>query len=126
MADKVTFDDGQLQKLLASIDALEDHAPYWKHFLITAVPIFLASLLGLATALLLDSLKTRRELRKGVSERLALLWQIFLYGFCEEHLTVRTSSWWGACEEVEDRLPDCRHARLRRRFCDSFFSVPLL
>jgi hypothetical protein len=31
---------------------------------------------------------------------LALLWQIFLCGFCEEHLTVRTSSWWGACEEV--------------------------
>src|ERR1700692_4263456 len=52
---------------------------------------------------------------------LALLWQSFLCGFCEEHLTVRTSSWWGACEEVEDRLPDCRHARLRRRFRDSFF-----
>lgn len=43
---------------------------YWKHFVITAVPIFLASLLGLATALLLDCLKTRRELRKGVRERL--------------------------------------------------------
>ena len=51
----------------------------------------------------------------------ALLWLIFLCGFCEEHLTVRTSSWWGACEEVEDRLRDCRHARLRRRFRDLFF-----
>jgi hypothetical protein len=70
MADKVTFDDGQLQKLLASIDALQDHAPFWNHFLNTAVPIFLASLLGLATALLLDWLKTRRESRKSTCERL--------------------------------------------------------
>lgn len=70
MAEKVTVDDSQLQKLLASIDALKDHTPYWKHFLIMALPIFLASLLGLATALLLDGLKTRREIRKAVRERL--------------------------------------------------------
>src|SRR5271156_1459041 len=63
---------------------------------------------------------------KNATVVLALLWQLFLCGFCEGHLTVRTSSWWGACEKVEDRLPDCRHARLRRRFRDSFFSVPLL
>src|ERR1700733_10270409 len=70
MVDKVAIDDSQFQKLLASIDALADHAPYWKHFLITASPILLASLLGLATALLLDWLKTRRESRKNVRERL--------------------------------------------------------
>jgi hypothetical protein len=70
MVDKVAIDDSQFQKLLSSIDALADHAPYWKHFLITASPIFLASLLGLATALLLDWLKTRRESRKTVRERL--------------------------------------------------------
>ena len=35
---------------------------------------------------------------------------------------MRTTSWWGACEEVEDRLPDCRHARLRRRLRE--FSFP--
>jgi hypothetical protein len=65
MADKIAVDDGQLQKLLASIDALADHAPYWRHFLITAVPIFLASLLGLATALLLDRLKNQARESKG-------------------------------------------------------------
>ena len=70
MADKLALDDSQLQKLLASVDALADHAPYWKHFLIAALPIFLASLLGLATAWLLEWLKTRRENRKTVRERL--------------------------------------------------------
>lgn len=69
MANTVSVDAGQLQKLLASIDVLKDHAPYWRHLLITAVPIFLASLLGLATALLLDQLKTQRENRKFVRER---------------------------------------------------------
>lgn len=70
MTDNVTIDDSQLQKLLASIHALQNHAPFWNHFLITAAPIFLASLLGLATALLLDWLKNRRENRKSIRERL--------------------------------------------------------
>ena len=59
-------------------------------------------------------------------ETLALLWHILLGVFCEEHVTVRTSSWRGPFEEVEDRLPDCRHARLWRRSLDSFFFVPPL
>jgi hypothetical protein len=67
MTDKVSINDGQLQKLLSSIDALGD--PYWKHFLTAALPIFLASLLGLAAAWLLESLKTRRENRRTVRER---------------------------------------------------------
>ena len=70
MVDKITLDDSQLQKILASVDALADHAPTWRHFLIAALPIFLASLLGLATALLLDWLKTRRENKKASRERL--------------------------------------------------------
>jgi hypothetical protein len=70
MADKIAFNDGQLEKLLASVEALADHGPYWKHFLTTALAIFLASFLGLATALLLDWLKTRRENGKAVLERL--------------------------------------------------------
>jgi hypothetical protein len=70
MAEKITIDDGQLQKLLASVDALSDHAPYSRHFLFAALPIFLASLLGLATALFLDWLKTRREHKKTIRERL--------------------------------------------------------
>jgi hypothetical protein len=41
-------------------------------------------------------------------------------------VTVRASSGWRSCEEVEDGLPDGRHARLWRRSVDSFFSVPLL
>ena len=41
---------------------------------------------------------------------LALLWH-FRLG-CKEHVTVRTLSGWRSCEEVEDRLPDGRHAWL--------------
>jgi len=59
-------------------------------------------------------------------DKLALLWQFWLCGFCEEHLTVRASQGWRLFEEIEDRLPDGRHARLWRRSCDSFFSVSLL
>jgi len=60
----------QFQRLLAAIEALRDHAPYWKQFVIAALPIFLASVLGFATALVLDWLKTRRENRKAIRERL--------------------------------------------------------
>ena len=57
---------------------------------------------------------------------LALLWQFRFDGVGEEFLTVRASPGWRPCEEVEDGLPDGRHARLWRRSPDSFFSVPLL
>lgn len=67
MVDKLTIDDVQLQKLLTSIDALGDQTS-WKHLLVTAVPIFLAALLGLGTAWLLDWLKTRRENKKVIRE----------------------------------------------------------
>jgi len=53
---------------------------------------------------------------------LALLWQFF----DEEFPTVRTLPGWRACEEIEDGLPDGRHARLWWWSPDSFFSVPLL
>ena len=43
---------------------------------------------------------------------LALLWHFRLRDICKEHVTVRTSSGWRSCEEVEDRLPDGRHAWL--------------
>jgi hypothetical protein len=66
MVDKIAIDDVQLQRLLSSVD----HTPYWKQVLVTSLPIFLASLLGLATALLLDWLKTRREKNKAGRERL--------------------------------------------------------
>ena len=39
---------------------------------------------------------------------LALLWQFF----DEKFPTVRTLPGWRACEEIEDGLPDGRHARL--------------
>jgi hypothetical protein len=70
VADKIALDDSQIQRILAAIDALADHSPNWKHLLLTAVPVFLASLLGFGTAYLLDWLKTRRENRKTVRERL--------------------------------------------------------
>src|SRR5689334_23350035 len=47
---------------------------------------------------------------------LALLWQFF----DEEFPTVRTLPGWRACEEIEDGLPDGRHARLWWRSPDSF------
>src|ERR1700733_10661673 len=43
---------------------------------------------------------------------LALLWHFRLRDICKEDVTVRTSSGWRSCEEVEDRLPDGRHAWL--------------
>lgn len=66
---KFNLDDSQFQKLLASLDALGDQTS-WKHLLITALPIFLAALLGLGTAWLLDWLKTERENKKVIRERL--------------------------------------------------------
>src|ERR1700678_4515680 len=58
---------------------------------------------------------------------LALLWQIkFAGGVEKEFLTVWASLGWRSCEEIEDGLPDGRHARLWRWSPDSFFSVPLL
>ena len=59
-------------------------------------------------------------------EPLALLWQFSFDGVGEEFLTVGASPGWRPCEEVEDGLPDGRHARLWRRSPNSFFSVPLL
>ncbi len=58
--------------------------------------------------------------------QLALLWQFRFAGVGEAFLTVRASPGWRPCEEVEDSLPDGRHARLWRWSPDSFFSAPLL
>ena len=44
--------------------------------------------------------------------QLALLWHFRLGDICKEHVTVGTLSGWRSCEEVEDRLPDGRHAWL--------------
>ena len=46
------------------------------------------------------------------SSILALLWHFRLGDICKEHVTVRTLSGRRSCEEVEDRLPDGRHAWL--------------
>ena len=57
---------------------------------------------------------------------LALLWQFRFAGVDEEFLTVWASRGWRPGEEVQDGLPNRRHARLWRWSPDSFFSVPLL
>jgi len=57
---------------------------------------------------------------------LALLWQFRLSGVDQDFFTVRASPGWRPREDVEDGLPDGRHARLWRRSADSFFSVPPL
>lgn len=56
----------------------------------------------------------RKSGQRKNSERsnLALLWHFRLGDICKEHVTVRTLSGWRSCEEVEDRLPDGRHAWL--------------
>ena len=56
--------------------------------------------------------------------RLALLWHFRFGRRAEWAPTVRASGGWWSCEEVEDGLPNGRHARLRWRSRDSFFSVP--
>ena len=58
--------------------------------------------------------------------RLTLLWHIIIGGFCQGLVTVRASSRRRPCEEIEDRVSDCRHGRLRRWSLDPFFFVPLL
>lgn len=57
---------------------------------------------------------------------LALLWQFMAGRHCERLFTVGAAQRWRPGEEVEDGLPDGRHARFRRRSSDSFFSVPPL
>ena len=49
---------------------------------------------------------------RSVRYVLALLWHFRLGYIRKEHVTVRTLSGWRSCEEVEDRLPDGRHAWL--------------
>ena len=56
---------------------------------------------------------------------LSTLWQFGFDDVGEEFLAVGASPGWRPCEEVEDGLPDGRHARLWRR-SPNFFSVPLL
>ncbi len=63
---------------------------------------------------------------RGRFETLALLWQFSFAWVDEEFLTVRASPGWRLSEELEDGLPDGRHARLWRWSRDSFFFVPLL
>src|SRR5665213_2466799 len=71
-------------------------------------------------------IKPRVQSPEARIQKLALLWHFRLGDICKEPVTVRTSSGWRSCEEVEDRLPDGRHAWLWWRSRDSFFSVPLL
>jgi hypothetical protein len=52
------------------------------------------------------------EVAAGHDGDLALLWHFRLGDVCKEHVTVRTLPGWRSCEEVEDRLPDGRHAWL--------------
>ena len=55
---------------------------------------------------------SKPQLKTVVMFGLALLWHFRLGDICKEHVTVRTLSGWRSCDEVEDRLPDGRHAWL--------------
>ena len=70
---------------------------------------------GLAEELLGRMQSKVDELCAECDRQLALLWHFRLGDICKEHVTVRTLSGWRSCEEVEDRLPDSRHAWLWRR-----------
>jgi hypothetical protein len=56
------------------------------------------------------------------------VWHFRLSDICKEPVTVRTSSGWRSCEDVEDRLPDGRHAWLwwRSRASSTCFTNALL
>jgi hypothetical protein len=69
MTGSVSFDDAQLQKILAAIDRSKDGVLSWQRFLALAAPVFLGAILGFAFAFLMDWLKTRRENRKLMRER---------------------------------------------------------
>ena len=65
----VSVNSAQWQNIIEAVKGLRDHSSYWTHFLIQAAPVFLGSLLGIGSALLLDGLRTRRETRKILTER---------------------------------------------------------
>jgi hypothetical protein len=69
MTGSVSFDDAQLQRILAAIDGSKDGVLSWQRFLALAAPVFLGAILGFAFAFLMDWLKTRRENRKLTRER---------------------------------------------------------
>ena len=69
MTGSVSFDDAQLQKILAAIDGLKAGALSWQRFLALAAPVFLGAILGFAFAFFMDWLKTRRDSRKLIRER---------------------------------------------------------
>jgi len=55
--------------MLEVVKALGDHSSFRSHFFSQATPVFLGSLLGIGSALLLDWLRTRRETRKALADR---------------------------------------------------------
>jgi TolB-like protein/class 3 adenylate cyclase len=59
-----------------------------------------------------DLFDMQDEIVSRLANTLALLWHFRLGDVCKEHVTVRTLPGWRSCEEVEDRLPDGRHAWL--------------
>ena len=67
---------------------------------------------------------TAEDLKELGVTILALLWQIWFNGVCEELLTMRATHWRRSCDQVEDGLPDGGHGRLRRWASDSFFPLP--
>ena len=69
MTGSVSFDDAQLQKILAAIDGLKAGALSWQRFLALAAPVFLCAILGSTFAFFMDWLKTRRDSRKLIRER---------------------------------------------------------
>src|SRR5665213_2665247 len=73
-----------------------------------------------------DAMKTFDTSEPYRGRKLALLWQFWFGRIWKGCLTVRASSGMRSFEEIEDGLPDGRHARLWWRSRDSFFSVPLL
>ena len=65
----IAMSNPQWQSILQAVNALGDHTPYWEHLLTQAAPVFLGSLLGIGSALLLDALRTGRENKKALVDR---------------------------------------------------------
>ncbi len=64
MTASTLMDDAQLRQIVAAIRGLKDGGSLWRHFLISAAPVFFGAVLGLAFGFFADWLKTRRENRK--------------------------------------------------------------
>jgi hypothetical protein len=65
MADTVSFSDTQLQKVLATVEAVKGSGIHWEQ----VIPVFVSALLAMCVGIGLEYFKDHRERKKGSKER---------------------------------------------------------